>query len=622
MIEKIPEVNRPSVILEDMELESRKLSTGCDKGSMFSHRIRDRIERWFEYSKSDIFVAFFDEPEHVPKAKKVEQGERAARGPPPFTEEEMRKIEISDTSLPDMARLFATSKIKQRFYSYCVGEIALISDFHDKEKTIYIDAGFIMKSHMDKLSKLGTVIINFNDRRYTTRSVLKVVLKAGGLEKEITFTDTIGVGESDVKIINYIDTFKHRSVFVSSIDSDMLALILAHMKDWIDPKTGMITARVYISMDGGTRKNKKKKAKKALKRKRDEFVEGLDLDGDSDIENLNNKTATVEDLASREEFDFKSSRKMIVDMVQLWREVCRHFNKLSKEMDNKNCCNVEVLVMLMILTGTDYVEGIKGLGPKRLFKWFEKDGYKIVYGADVLDGKKVLEKYGMDIFVKNKTKKGDTTARLTVGNIDSDLEMNKDLFILKKEDPLILTNKSEVVCNGTKRQNTRIALHRLYVFMQYVFENIGDKTKEETKILKDPPRPIIMKSMQEIRNAILKKAEKNKATKDLKNGTKAKDENSEDGEENGGGGGNGGGLEEINENKDSKLKPVLTIPDDEELISMYMRTHWNMDYWTNDNKDVLKFDCMDMDKNTGLSKHGWEYDNEGSVKRAKRVAFC
>ncbi len=63
------------------------------------------------------------------------------------------------------------------------------------------------------------------------------------------------------------------------------------------------------------------------------------------------------------------------------------------------------------------------------------------------------------------------------------------------------------------------------------------------------------------------------------------------------------------------------IPSDEEIISEIRRVWWTLDYWMNgisDSKEPFT-DPIELHKTSGLSKRGWEYDNQRVVKRAKHV---
>ena len=65
--------------------------------------------------------------------------------------------------------------------------------------------------------------------------------------KHCTIYHSNRIGESDLKIEYHIGRLlPHGNVFISSCDSDMIAILLLNMKDWIDPKTGMVPHAIYL----------------------------------------------------------------------------------------------------------------------------------------------------------------------------------------------------------------------------------------------------------------------------------------------------------------------------------------------------------------------------------------
>ena len=130
--------------------------------------------------------------------------------------------------------------------------------------------------------------------------------------------DSFRIGETDLKIPRHIGMHSNKRITVFSSDSDSIPILLLNMRDWIDKESGFLKSKIFI--DFGAR-----------------------------------STAGLRYL----------------DVVELYRSIGRF--AISYKVQRP----IETMCILMILTGTDYVEKQKSIGPSTILDAFMKGKHEL-----------------------------------------------------------------------------------------------------------------------------------------------------------------------------------------------------------------------------------------------------
>lgn len=200
-------------------------------------------------------------------------------------------------------------------------------------------------------------------------------------EKDIPkpiYFDSFKIGETDLKIVKNISLNHNKNFTIFSSDSDSIPILLLNMRDWIEKSTGFIKSNIYI--DFGARS-----------------VKGL----------------------------------RYLSVVELYRQVCRFMISYRVERP------IETMCILIIITGTDFVEKQNFVGPSTV----------------------------LNVFING-------------GN---------DLFKLKKDDCIF---KSDIEIGDTNlRHSIQIAEHLLKNFIQLCMPKAHQIKKK--KLNNEPEKPIL-----------------------------------------------------------------------------------------------------------------------------------
>ncbi len=332
--ESLPEGTEIEVVIEDFSLNIRRVLIGLESWNELFSRLQNRV-RSKTNPKLRRYVMVFDEGAHVPISKQLTQKKRmrteAKRSVMPFDGDELRTIEIGEScSIPEpkdlfLQRLVITRKLTPDLYSLCSENLARCAIPYDT--TLILDGGYTK----DLIKKNGDQI-RINQCCVDDSSSLDephyITINTRDRNEPDCFSQvTIGksnfpIGEGDLKIPRNISHVNEGNIYIRSNDTDTIPILLLHMRSWINPATGYVRYGIFI-----------------------------------DPENM------------------RSQRNEIVDVVSLWRKILVHFRETYPGIS----APIETLVMLILLTGSDYTDSFPQLGPKRVWDSFVDGGHRIMF---------------------------------------------------------------------------------------------------------------------------------------------------------------------------------------------------------------------------------------------------
>ncbi len=356
-IVSIPDDVAVTAIIDDMSLNIRRVMYGLTNWDELGRRLRRRITS-ADSKHLKRYVVTFEEPDNVPASKQPEQETRKIRtqkdGIFPLSDEENAALIIeSGAVLPTtgdayLQRMMATRGVHDRLYAFCTEQIAsavfppiVTTDTGENRREtrsvdLIIDGARL--STIDERTKrdpsgADVVLIDSSSVDKDKPAYASVSTRRNENDKAIVRAfKSMGIGEGDLKIVAAISDVRGGNVVVRSCDSDTIPILLLNMRRWLDPATGQSRFGIFIDMTSRYAAPK----------------------------------------------DGEVPRGDIVDIVSLWRSIHVHFRSRYPGIRHP----IETVALLMILTGCDYGEGFRKLGPATIWRAFE-DG-----GSDILCGRK------------------------------------------------------------------------------------------------------------------------------------------------------------------------------------------------------------------------------------------
>lgn len=308
-LDEIP--SETDVIMVDCSIAIRALSYFVYDGFTLKSRIIGFINKLTDYKPQKI-ILMFDEKEFVPKCKQATWDKRKNEKFEPYTISEMKEKDIcfSDGKLPIMERVFCTPLLMEDLICFFCQTIEDIHKNAILECMIVVD-GCIQSSRLKKLKKC--------DKNKGLEIDLEKPVRANiaYYRKDVTdpvYVDSFRIGETDLKIVKHIGLNSNKEITIFSSDSDSIPILLLNMRDWINKETGFLESTIYI--DFGERSTK-----------------GL----------------------------------RFLHVTELYRLVARYMISIHIEHP------IETMCILLILTGTDFVESQYFVGPSVIWSSFMKD---------------------------------------------------------------------------------------------------------------------------------------------------------------------------------------------------------------------------------------------------------
>lgn len=319
------------VIIDDILIRLNR-SIHCVKtGKKLGIDIRSWIMKTFT-SDLEHYVVLIDENEFVHKSKHQERRSRK-KGFLPFVEGK-DNITIGPDELPDSQRLMASRWIYPQLFHFMTNEISkVIEDFAKRiqENPVWPESKTITKPNNNPNSKTPI--------KYRMIPHLEIdgAILEGNKQEYVVFprypftprysAKSFHIGESDLKIVNHINLKRDKgfkTILVRTIDSDVIPILLLNTINWIDQEDQNIQTDVYI-----------------------ECLFKPDSKG-SKIFNY-------------------------INITKLWRGILDYFLKRFPKIEHP----IFVMTLLMMSTKTDYVKGLKQIGPVTTWKAFHERGHEI-----------------------------------------------------------------------------------------------------------------------------------------------------------------------------------------------------------------------------------------------------
>lgn len=326
----IPENVKVDIVIDDLNQSIRKAINRAtnEPGSLIIKRVVNYMHR-IQDVQPDIkrYIMVIDEPKYVPPCKAVEQRERDANGAEPFSDEDLRRFNISLTEkgiLPDMDRFIATRSLRPELFRFVTCSL-MHNPFNRRGFTpvvLEIDGAVVEQSTGDSRTL---------ERK---RVILQHMMNPW-------IGESSQIGEGEVKIVKHTSVPHDGTYYIRACDSDLIPLLLLAAKEWIDAETGQIHKRVYLNTS------------------RDEIW-------------LNDKLPSRNQKAGP-----VKSAETLLDVVQLWRCILYEFREKYPQIKDP----IEVMVLMMILRGTDYTEGLQGIGAVTIMDTLDYMGNNVLYDS-------------------------------------------------------------------------------------------------------------------------------------------------------------------------------------------------------------------------------------------------
>ena len=358
-----------SVVIDDISLNLRRILAGVTSWEELGARVRDRVEVLAKRDNLKEYWALWDESKFVPPSKHVTQQKRAERAAAPFTEAEQSKITIGHGPIPEPSsdffqRLMATRSMHASLYMFITAELA--TTVLPDGVSLYLDGvraqGIVTRmlavearcnhAHPQPCDNENcTYAVEFANIRVPKSefevpsdiirgrlerpSILHIVRHGAGKKNSIYINESRQVGESDLKIPAIIaDQEAGRQIFIRSCDTDMLVIMLLHMRN-------------YVCMD---------------------------KEGDGDIPYHMCKYGLFIDTNGPLKPGTPSAP--ILDLVALWRNVHREFQTRYVTVR----FGPETLAVIMLISGSDYADRLRQIGPASVWKAFaDSTGHSLLF---------------------------------------------------------------------------------------------------------------------------------------------------------------------------------------------------------------------------------------------------
>ena len=328
---EIPPGTEIDVVIDDVTGSVRKVSYLIESWAEVGPRLRTRVE---SKPARSLHVFLFDERAHVPPSKQPTQRKRLEKSNVrPFEGKELAGIRIErGEPIPEprqdfIKRVLMTPALYPQLFSLCCAELSKCV-FPSKERVRYIMDGGYADQLPSPDSHNGYYDHNARDdeSRAKRPQYMMGTFRTGENEsvRKPYLTDSGKIGEADLKIAKHISQMDGGNVYVRTPDFDVICILLLHMRGWIDPVTKRIKYGIFVDTSTSAK-----------------------------------------------------STNSIVDVVALWRSM--HDAYATKWPGIPPTSVIEAIVMLVLLTGSDFTDGFSQLGPAKIWKSFQNGGHAVLF---------------------------------------------------------------------------------------------------------------------------------------------------------------------------------------------------------------------------------------------------
>ena len=338
-----------TIVLDDISLNFRRIMPGVQAWPDLGNRLRGRIESLAGRGALKEYRVLVDEGRFVPPNKGVTQRMRTQRArAEPFTEVEQQAITVGVGAIPEPAstffdRLLATRSMHSPLYAFIAAELALtrlpagvrlvLEGFRARGIMARQIAGApVMIMNIMVPDNEYQVLSDNEQARIDGTSRIVVTRSATVPDTNSIFVhDSQKIGESDLKIPAAIaEQDDGAQIFVRSCDTDMIVIILLHMKNYLKGRN--IKYGICLDTEGPGRK-------------------------------------------------IGSAPVPLLDMVELWVRVILRFRKMHPMIPPAFA--IETLAMLMLMSGSDYADRLPQVGVRAVWDTFcDQVGRSVLFPRD------------------------------------------------------------------------------------------------------------------------------------------------------------------------------------------------------------------------------------------------
>lgn len=325
----------PTVIVRDLNLDIRSFGNGMCSWE----ELRTGFELYIKHFdfRATTIILCVDEPDHVPCAKEPEQRRRSSSFDTLSTED-IKQLEFGRGSffanpVPEnerkaySQRIFNTRAILKWIFSY-IAYIAVTTEFPNPMATVIVDGPDTQ--YINMLQKKRAILPNlfiFNLPSDPADCCIYRMMPAEQndvVHRRLFLEQSSRIGEADLKIarqlLGLIPLETSIDVLVQCKDTDLIPILLLNMRSFMH-KSPVIPVRLILDLSNA-------------------YGQGEYL-----------------------------------DVRQMWQ--CIQLNLLPLYPHVKH--PVETIVLLMVMSKTDYVANFKGVGSATVWKFFFDKGHSLMY---------------------------------------------------------------------------------------------------------------------------------------------------------------------------------------------------------------------------------------------------
>lgn len=306
-ISSIPQTHNVDVVIDDFSIYCHQGFYGIEAGREVLDRCKARLLEYLGESVKE-YIVLFDEHEYQPRNKEICHRSRS-KGQNPIPNEivERDHMQITDASWMNISTVLDTPLLRDDFYRFCTEKLTVMQMEYKKEPFVVVVDG--------ARERTGHKIATQPMICYITKLPLEG--ETDKYQRKWNKYSSAKKGESDLKILRYVNKHKGDCIVVRSNDADSIVLLLLNMRNLIDLKSGEIDTKIYLD----TSKGKQERT------------------GD-----------------------------YLLDVVSLWRAIIVYFQINFPGLNN----SIEMLCILMLLSGGDYIQfKFPQLGPVTIWNAFK-----------------------------------------------------------------------------------------------------------------------------------------------------------------------------------------------------------------------------------------------------------
>ena len=237
---------------------------------------------------------------------------------------------------------------------------------------------------------------------------------------EILILESNKIGETDLKIVTHISLIYNNLIkedkekliiLVNCKDTDLLPILLLHMREWLNPKTNNFPFEIYLDL----------------------------------------------------RYKSEEEGNTIVNLNILWKSILNDFNEKYQNLMHP----IEFLVFLMILTGTDYTNQLPHISQRHIISSIESNIHTILFEPNKVINSNEIEKKEISHIKLDKNLGGKFSLKTTDNK-------KKENFIEITEiiKGFIIPDYAKIGLPFKKHLTINFSEHMMYRFIQFLYHKL------------------------------------------------------------------------------------------------------------------------------------------------------